>query len=92
MKKNKIIQLMREEYSLHLRKMLNELTDLNVIDTGLRVTHTATGLEYTVDAPPSEGAETPGSEARITLRAPEGGLLQVSREEFEKNYQVPHES
>lgn len=69
--KSQIIKLMKEEYELHLRKIINEINVFDsrgeqVIGKDLKVIHEPSGLEYTVVS--VEGR--PGN-AKVTLRTPD---------------------
>jgi hypothetical protein len=69
--KNKIVQIMKEEYRSHLLGVLKEVSVFDsrgelVISPDLKVVHTTSGYEYTVDS--VKGSD---GNAEITLRMPE---------------------
>jgi len=70
-KKNRILQLMKEEYQTHLLSVLKEVNVFDsrgelVIGPDLKVVHEPSGYEYTVDSVKGEDGS-----AEITLRMPD---------------------
>lgn len=84
-----VIRIIREEWIARLNEAEKDLDvlfkptgssyEVNVISPELKVKHKKSGYKYTVD---SVGTNS------VVLRAPEGELLDISAEEFERAYEL----
>ena len=75
----KIVETLSEELQAWAKD--REGDDKLLISTGLKVEDNETGLTYTV-----VGARTEGDDIIISLEKPQGGMLNVTIDDLQKNY------
>ena len=80
-----IFKIMAEDYQKQLKDAINEIEIFTpdgkkiLISPELKVRHGSSGLLYTID---SVGA------VDVTLRTPEGKMINIEHDEFEKEYNL----